>query len=57
LLLVNAGAEAQSFALPASADGPWLCLFDTTHGAVGVKSLGLCKDYTLTARSVALLEC
>ncbi len=57
LLLVNAGSDAQSFALPASADGPWICLFDTTFGAVPVKSLGLCKDYTLTARSVALLEC
>jgi hypothetical protein len=57
LLLVNAGEAAQSFALPASADGPWICLFDTTAGAVGAKSLGVAKDYLLTARSVALLEC
>ena len=56
LLLVNAGESAQSFVLPASADGPWICLFDTSLGAVGAKSLGLCKDYLLTARSVALLE-
>jgi glycogen operon protein len=57
LLLVNAGESSQSFALPKAADGPWICLFDTTFGAVGAQSLGLCKDYTLTARSVALLEC
>jgi isoamylase len=57
LLLVNAGDTAQAFALPASADGPWICLFDTTFGAIGAKSLGTVKDYTLTARSVALLEC
>ncbi len=56
LLLVNAGAEAQSFTLPASADGPWICLFDTTFSVLGAKSLGLCKIYTLSARSVALLE-
>jgi len=57
LLLVNAGESAQTFALPASADGPWICLFDTSLIAVAAKSLGICKDYSLTARSVALLEC
>jgi glycogen operon protein len=57
LLLVNAGEAAQTFVLPASADGPWICLFDTSLGALGANSLGTVKDYSLTARSVALLEC
>jgi hypothetical protein len=57
LLLVNAGESAQTFALPASADGPWICLFDTSQSTVGAKSMGICKDYSLTARSAALLEC
>ena len=57
LLLVNAGDAPQTFLLPASAEDPWICLFDTAHAALGVKSLGVCKDYTLSAHSVALLEC
>jgi glycogen operon protein len=56
LLLVNAGDAAQSFALP-PADGPWIRLFDTAMAELTAKSLGAAKDYTLTARSVALLEC
>ena len=57
LLLVNAGDAAQTFVLPASAEDPWICVFDTALAALGAKSLGICKDYTLSARSVALLEC
>jgi glycogen operon protein len=57
LLLVNAGDAQQTFVLPASAEDPWICLFDTALAALGAKSLGICKDYTLSARSVALLEC
>jgi isoamylase len=57
LLLVNAGDAAQTFTLPASADGPWICMFDTSLATLDTKSLGTCKDYSLTARSVALLEC
>jgi glycogen operon protein len=56
LLLVNAGEQAQSFKLPA-ADGPWICLFDTSITGLTAKSLGSAQEYTLTARSVALLEC
>jgi glycogen operon protein len=58
LLLVNAAESEQSFALPAApADGPWICLFDTASESLAANSLGKVKDYTLKARSVALLEC
>ena len=58
LLLVNAADSPQDFALPAApADGPWICLFDTSLAANGAKSLGAARQYALTARSVALLEC
>jgi len=57
LLLVNAGDAAQTFILPASADGPWICIFDTSLAQLGAQSLGTRKDYSLTARSAALLEC
>ncbi len=57
LLLVNAGDAPQDFRLPAAADGPWICLFDTSLAELGAKSLGQATDYSLTARSAALLEC
>ena len=57
LLLVNAGDADQLFALPSAAEGPWICLFDTSAAGLTAKSLGVTSDYTLTARSVALLEC
>ena len=57
LLLVNAGDAPQTFMLPASAEAPWICVFDTSIAALDAKSLGICKDYTMSARSVALLEC
>jgi isoamylase len=58
LLLVNAAESEQSFALPsAAADGPWICLFDTASESLAANSLGKVKNYTLKARSVALLEC
>jgi glycogen operon protein len=56
LLLMNAGDVAQMFTLPA-ADGPWISLFDTSTRELTAKSLGPARDYALTARSVALLEC
>jgi glycogen operon protein len=56
LLLLNAAEQPQSFVLP-QADGPWICLFDTAVVSLTAKSLGAAKDYTLSARSVALLEC
>ena len=57
LLLVNAGDAPQEFKLPAAADGPWICVFDTSLAELGAKSLGQATDYSLTARSAALLEC
>jgi isoamylase len=58
LLLVNAADSEQSFGLPAPpADGPWICLFDTAAESLAANSLGKVQSYTLTARSVALLEC
>jgi glycogen operon protein len=57
LLLVNAGDAAQTFTLPASAGAPWIRMFDTSLATLDTKSLGTAKDYLLTARSVALLEC
>jgi len=58
LLLVNSAGSEQSFALPAApADGPWICLFDTTSEGVGASSLGPARSYALKAHSVALLEC
>ncbi len=57
LLLVNAADAAQSFTLPASADGPWICVFDTSLAELGARSLGSSTSYLLTARSAALLEC
>ena len=57
LLLVNAGDAPQTFLLPAAADGPWICVFDTSLAELDAKSLGSRKDYPLTARSAALLEC
>jgi glycogen operon protein len=58
LLLVNAAASEQSFALPAApADGPWICLFDSAAESLAANSLGKAMGYTLKARSVALLEC
>jgi len=57
LLLVNAGDAPQDFKLPAAADGPWICVFDTSLSELGAKSLGQATDYPLTARSAALLEC
>ena len=48
----------QPFLLPAApADGPWICLFDTASESLAANSLGKVQNYTLKARSVALLEC
>jgi isoamylase len=58
LLLVNSANEVQSFMLPAApADGPWIRLFDTAHGAIGANSLGSAPSYELAAHCAALLEC
>ena len=58
LLLVNAADSPQAFALPAApANGPWICLFDTSLDATDARSLGAARRYALTARSVVLLEC
>jgi glycogen operon protein len=58
VLLLNAGASEQVFALPAApADVPWICLFDTAAHAPGSRSLGAAREYRMLARSVVLLEC
>ena len=65
LVLLNAGAADESFALPASAPGsPWVCRFDTAREfGTGVqlttdgKAAIVAGPYALLARSVVLLEC
>ncbi len=58
LLLVNADAAAQPFALPEPPPGvPWICHFDTSDDVPAVKSLGAMRSYPLGGRSIVLLEC
>jgi glycogen operon protein len=56
LLLVNSANTDQSFQLPV-ADGPWICLFDTSLESVAPKSLGAAKSYALQPHCIVLLEC
>jgi isoamylase len=58
LLLLNAGASAQVFALPSDPlNGPWIRQFDTALDTYEAASLGQAHEYRLDASSAALLEC
>ncbi len=63
LVLLNAGAADENFALPAPGS-PWICRFDTARELVSDGAVvaadgapAFAKAYALTARSVVLLEC
>jgi isoamylase len=58
LLLVNSADADLTFQLPAaSAEGPWIRVFDTAETGIAAKSLGAAQSYPLQSRSLALLEC
>ncbi|HVC02594.1 MAG TPA: glycogen debranching protein GlgX [Steroidobacteraceae bacterium] len=57
LLIVNAGAAAQPFALPAAAGAIWRRLFDTALEPFDAPWTAAGGAYPVEARSVALLEC
>ena len=58
LFLLNAGDQAEKFAVPPASPGaPWVCRFDTAREHGEIWAVDFSNHYSLVANSAALLEC